>query len=64
MMLGISKFNFGLKQKLNDPDFKKTFRIKDTDCKIIVELYDNNSSIKFFAPLTNVEQFQLYKKDK
>ena len=64
MMLGISKFNFGLKQKLKDADFKKTFRIKDTDCKIIVELYDNNSSIKFFAPLTNVEQFQLYKKDK
>ena len=64
MMLGISKFNFGLKQKLKDADFKKTFRIKDTDCKIIVELYDNNSSIRFFAPLTNVEQFQLYKKDK
>ena len=64
MMMGITKFNMLLKQKLQDADFKRTFKIKDNDCKVTVELYDTDSSIKFYVPLLNAEKFQLYKKDK
>ena len=64
MMMGISKFKYGLEQKLQDPDFKKTFKLKDTDCKIIIELYETNSSIQFYAPFSKVDKFKLYKKDK
>ena len=64
MITGITKFNSGLKKNLNNPDFKRTYRIKDSDCKIIVELYETDSTIAFYAPLLNVDKFKLYKKDK
>ena len=64
MITGITKFNSSLKNNLNSPDFKRIYRLKDNDCKIIVELYENDSTIAFYAPVLNVDKFKLYKKDK
>ena len=64
MLTGIQKFNSTLKKNLNNPDFKRTYRIKDGDCKIVVELYETDTNIAFYIPLMNVDKFKLYKKDK
>lgn len=64
LMKGIDKFYSGLKTKLNDDSFLKTYRVKKgTKCETIVEVYEFDSKIAFYAPLLNVDKFNLYKKD-
>ncbi len=64
MMIGITKFNMELKKELKNEEFKKLYGMKDGDGKIVVELYETDSNIKFFIPLENINSFSLYKKDK
>jgi len=64
MMIGIQKFNTSLKKNLEDADFKRTYRIKDGACKVIIELYETESMIHFYIPLLNTDKFLVYKKDK
>ena len=64
MMIGIEKFNSSLKKNLQDDDFKRTYRIKDGSCKVIIELYETDSMIHFYIPLLNADKFLVYKKDK
>ena len=64
LIKGIKKFYNILSNKLNDASFIKTFRIpKGTKCDIIIELYESDSKISFYAPIKNISDFQLYKKD-
>ena len=59
MLTGITKFNYSLKQNLKNPDFKRTYRIKDGDCKVVIELYETDSSIAFYIPLMNPKDLLL-----
>ena len=64
MQKGIQKLNDLLESKLKDDSFLKTYRIKKgTKCPIHIELYETNTKVSYYAPLLQVEQFQLYKKD-
>ena len=64
MMIGITKFNMKLKKELKNDEFKKLNGIKDGDCKIVIELYETESNIKFYIPLEKADNFSLYRKDK
>ena len=61
MMLGIKKFYETLHKSLKDDHFKKLYRIKEDQFKLCVELYDSDTSMSFFVPLINHNQFMLHK---
>ena len=64
LIKGIRKFFIGLESKLNDESFLRTYRIKKgTKCETVVEVYEYESKIAFYAPLLNVEKFNFYKLD-
>lgn len=64
MMLGIKKFYSLLEKKLKDTAFKKSFRIKEEEIKVTIELYDSDTSMSFYVPLLNASKFLVFKKDK
>jgi hypothetical protein len=61
MLLGIKKFYQTLHKNLKDEHFKKLYRIKEDQFKLCIELYDSDTSMSFFIPLINHEQFMLHK---
>ena len=63
LLLGIKSFYKLFKEKISDPQFKRSFKVSEKDGKIIIELYQK-SKVIFYAPLFNVDKFRLYKKDK
>ena len=64
MFYGIYKFNKELKENLNNPEFKKNFKLNDKGFNYVIEVYENDSNIKFYVPLIDEEKFFFYKKDK
>ena len=63
MLLGIRKFIALIKQSLNDPDFKRTFKIQDTNLKVRIFVFSNESKLNFYIPIIGADKFLLYKKD-
>ena len=63
LIIGIKKYYNLLNSKINDPSFKRIFKIDEKKVKVIVEVY-KEKEVSFYVPLLNVDKFMLFKKDK
>ena len=65
MMIGIQKFYKLFEVKIRDGNFKKMYNIDENKTKISIEVYESiDSYISFYVPLTNNENFMVFKKNR
>ncbi len=52
-------------KNLKDDNFKKIFRVDESQIKAFIEAYEfEHNSMSFYVPLINGDKFMLFKKDK
>jgi len=65
MMIGIQKFYKLFEVKIRDGNFRKMYNIDENKTKISIEVYESiDSYISFYVPLTNNENFMVFKKNR
>jgi len=65
MMIGIKKFYKLFEVKIRDGNFRKMYNIDENKTKISIEVYESiDSYISFYVPLTNNENFMVFKKNR
>ena len=62
MIIGIMKFYASMKKNLEDALFRKMHKIKENP-KLCIELYESESKMEFYIPITNADKFFFYKKE-
>ena len=65
MIIGVQKFYKLIYKNLKDYNFKKNFRLDESQIKTFIEVYEfDNNLMSFYVPLINGDKFMLFKKDK
>ena len=60
MLIGIKKFYAELHDSLKNKYFRKNYKIESEEVKVCIELYESNSSLKFYVPLSQQESFLIH----
>ena len=60
MMIGIKKFYAELHDSLKNKYFRKNYKIESEEVKVCIELYESDTSLKFYVPLTQQESFLIH----
>ena len=60
MLIGIKKFYAELHDSLKNKYFRKNYKIESEEVKVCIELYESDSCLKFYVPLSQYESFLIH----
>ena len=60
MLIGIKKFYAELHDSLKNKYFRKNYKIESEEVKVCIELYESDTSLKFYVPLSQQESFLIH----